>query len=86
VHHDPNFRPKERKLAFSALPKKLQQRFDPVRNRIQWLGMACDRDLIHVGFMGGGCEYWKKNGKSWKFLIGGYPAESDLPSLLRAVA
>jgi hypothetical protein len=83
---DPNFRPKEKPLAFSKLPPLLRKRYGRLQSRIQWIGTALDRDLIHIGFTGGGCEYWQKKGRVWVFLIGGFPSASDLPSLLGAVA
>ncbi len=86
MKHDPNFRAKENKLTFSQLPASLRRRFSVVQDRIGWIGITLDRDVIHVGFSKGGCEYWKRKDRRWTFLIGGYPAESDLPSLLRAVA
>jgi hypothetical protein len=84
--HDPHFVPKQKALAFSALPSSLQRRFRSVRLRIAYLGLTLDRNLIHASFVGGGVEWWEKIGKTWKFLIGGYPSASDLPSLLSAVA
>lgn len=83
---DPNYRPKERKLNFSALPKKLQRRFEQARSRIQWIGITGDRDLIHISLIGGGMEYWQKRGTAWSLLISGRPVDSDIESLLRAVA
>lgn len=77
---------REKPLPYSALPKLLQKRFEHVRARISWLGISLDRDLIHISFARGGVEYWQKSGRRWRFLIGGYPEKSDLPSLLRAVA
>ena len=83
---NPTYRSKEKPLPFSKLPPSLRRRYKGVQTRVQWSGMALDRDMIHIGFTGGGCEYWKKNGRNWTFLIGGFPSNSDLPSLLGTVA